>query len=509
MVTTLLRFWRNKVARSGLEVMLGVLAAAVLVLVLTGCAEGFTGIDPGVTDGMDYQEVVFVGGSPQVFKGTVKETIRERGDSRQVTLSYKLSQVGGDGKLTRTVKLTYTREQSGTKEVQVMSLDGYTESLAIGKVTYKLDKDRLFFSGSQAVDHCPAIDFWTGNWYMKKVYVSGRGGKDRVTVETSGKSEGYSNAWGKGDTRVIDVSIEAEPSDGGSWRGSARIIMNDTVSRSLSYVSQGAQLASFSGSFVDENRGEQVMTVEYDLPRVDSQGINDEERTRGTFELSSASPARVKHLFLAEFKDLRNHWAKEAVESLCGLGAIDGQGSYFYPALPAIRGDFVKAVVVVTGMSQESEEIPAKTGRRGKNETEIPVFLDVDATNPYFKYAQIAGKKGLVEGKLFRPEEKITRAEAVVLLVKALGLENLSPGPGVDSGFYDDGLIPLWAKEAVYVAKEYGIIGGETVSGVNLFRPNDIVTRAEMAAMVDRLRIFLNRDFSRDYRDRLYAFYGS
>ena len=509
MAITLLLSWWSERKKTVLLVILGTLATAVLVLGLGGYASAFTGIDPGVTDGMDYQEVIFVSGTPQVFKGTVKETVREREDSRQVTISYKLTEVGGDGKLTRSVKLTYTTERSGTKEVQVMSLDGYTETLTLGKTTYKLDKDRLFFSGSQALDRCPAVDFWTGNWYMKKVYVSGRGGRDRVTVETSGKSEGYSNSWGKGDTRVLDVSVQAEPSEGASWQGSARIIMNDTVSRSLAYVTQGTQLASFAGGFVDEKRSEQVMTVEYDLPTAGSQGIEDQVRNRGTFELSSASLPQVKHLFLKEFKDLRNHWAKEAVESLCGLGALDGEGTYFYPGLPARRADFVKAVVVVTGMTAENEQTKARLARRGKNETEAPVFLDVDASSPYYEYAQIAGKKGLVEGKLFGPEDKMTRAEAAVLLVKALGLENLSPGPGVTTGFYDDGLIPLWAKEAVYVAKEYGIIGGGRASGINFFRPNDIVTRAEMAAMVDRLRVFLDRDFSRDYRDRLYGFYHS
>ncbi|NSW82107.1 MAG: S-layer homology domain-containing protein [Syntrophothermus sp.] len=499
-------FWWNSLGKRVFATVLAVFLAGTMVLSTAGAGLAFTGFDPGVSDGQEYQEVVFVAGTPQVFKGTVKETSRDRGDSRQVTLTYKLVQVGGDGKLTRNVKLTYNVQRSGAQEVQVMSLDGYTESLTLGKTTYKLDKDKLYFSGSQAIDHRPAVDFWAGNWYMKKVYVTGRGSKNQITVESVGKSEGYSNAWGKGDTRIIDVSVKGEPSDGEGWEGSARITMNDTLSRSLAYVSQGAELSSFDGGFVDETRTQQVMTVEYDLPSTGSEGIDDDRRNEGTLELSSASPAQQKRLFIKEFKDLRGHWAKEAVESLCGLGAIDGENAYFYPNLPARRGDFIRALVTVAGMTSASEENTAKSTRRTKNQATTPLFYDVDSSSPYFKYVQIAGEKGLVDGKIFGLNDNITRAEAAVLLVKAMGLENLSPGPETSTGFYDDALIPLWAKESVYVAQEYGIIGGETAAGANFFRPNDIVTRAEMAAMLDRFREFLNRDFSKDYRDRLYEF---
>lgn len=51
--------------------------------------------------------------------------------------------------------------------------------------------------------------------------------------------------------------------------------------------------------------------------------------------------------------------------------------------------------------------------------------------------------------------------------------------------FKDDADIPSWAKEAVYDAKEKGLMLGDTDGN---FRPNDPLTRAEAAVLISKLK---------------------
>jgi len=88
--------------------------------------------------------------------------------------------------------------------------------------------------------------------------------------------------------------------------------------------------------------------------------------------------------------------------------------------------------------------------------------------------------KGLVEGYpdgTFRPDHPVTRAEFVVMLVGAAGLE----GEGAASAFTDSERIGGWAKRAVDLAVQAGIVAGYEDGS---FRPDSPITRAEMAVAI-------------------------
>jgi len=84
----------------------------------------------------------------------------------------------------------------------------------------------------------------------------------------------------------------------------------------------------------------------------------------------------------------------------------------------------------------------------------------------------------------FRPEAAVTRAEFTVLLTGALGWSG-------DSGqikFVDAQDIPTWARQAVACGVQYGLIHGDLKG---CFNPNQLITRAESAVLLDRaLQIF-------------------
>ncbi|MGO4370427.1 S-layer homology domain-containing protein [Paenibacillus sp. MCAF20] len=93
---------------------------------------------------------------------------------------------------------------------------------------------------------------------------------------------------------------------------------------------------------------------------------------------------------------------------------------------------------------------------------------------------EIMASKGIINGittEAFAPKAQITRADYVVLLVRTLGLSAAFEGNFADvSG-------DAYYYEALGVAKQLGIIKG---SGGNEFRPQDNITRQDMAAMTAR-----------------------
>jgi hypothetical protein len=83
-----------------------------------------------------------------------------------------------------------------------------------------------------------------------------------------------------------------------------------------------------------------------------------------------------------------------------------------------------------------------------------------------------------VSNTLFMPGKALTRAEAAAEFVRALGLVK----QGYDAGFSD--IEGHWAKDDIITAKQNGIVTGQ---GNGLFSPEAPVTREEMAVMLDRI----------------------
>ncbi|MGE5423297.1 MAG: S-layer homology domain-containing protein [Ignavibacteriales bacterium] len=482
--------------------ILVLLFTCALVFLFALPAVAFTGYEPGVTDTKEYREIVMLGGKPVVYTGTVKASSKVKKDITQTTLTYKLT--GGSGEsLTRSVKLESllaTRDKQDVYETKMVAL---TETVQVGSVKLKLKKEGgYYFSGSKVVDHRPIIDFSTENWYMKKIYEVGKVGY--LTVETTGTSEGYANAWGKGNTRTISMQIQR--TGGGTdipdWGGSADIVMNDNFGRTLRYVASQPQLISYAGGFLDEGRIEESLKINYDLPTVAADGtVDNSGRTSNSTTASMTSPPTERRLFIAEFKDVRNHWARQAIEAMCGLGVFDNKGSYFGPGYAARRVDLARGISVIAELAKE----PVKKTTTRKVVAETPMFVDVPAAHPDFKHVQAIAKAGIDLGEsemVFKPSAQLTRAEAAVALVSALGLHRLAPSGEYQTSFLDNGDIPLGAKDSVFIANEIGLMKGDQ----GYFRPMDTMTRAELASLLDAFRGYLNRDFKQDYREHVYSF---
>ncbi|NOU69174.1 hypothetical protein GC096_34735 [Paenibacillus sp. LMG 31461] len=96
----------------------------------------------------------------------------------------------------------------------------------------------------------------------------------------------------------------------------------------------------------------------------------------------------------------------------------------------------------------------------------------------------------------FHPEREVTRAEFVQLLAKSLGWKQSEAGSLSLTDYADADDIGLWARPAISMALQLGIINGYEDGS---FRPNSQLTRAEMTMLIVRslgLTVELNQSTS-------------
>jgi hypothetical protein len=115
-----------------------------------------------------------------------------------------------------------------------------------------------------------------------------------------------------------------------------------------------------------------------------------------------------------EFGDLSNHWAKESVNSLAARMIIFGEvGARYNPNKNITRAEFVALVVRAMGMKQS-----------GGNS----LFADVEEADWFHNAVQTAYEYGLISGHpdgTFRPNEQITREQAIRVMTHAMSLTGL------------------------------------------------------------------------------------
>lgn len=121
-------------------------------------------------------------------------------------------------------------------------------------------------------------------------------------------------------------------------------------------------------------------------------------------------------------------------------------------------------------------------------ETVSTKFNDVDGTAYYASHVAWAVEKEIVQGtsaEEFSPNANITREDMVTMIFRyAEAMEIDLPDGSDQKAFDDDAKIASYARDAVYSLAKAGIIEGV---GQNCFAPVNFATRAEAAAMMQRL----------------------
>lgn len=162
------------------------------------------------------------------------------------------------------------------------------------------------------------------------------------------------------------------------------------------------------------------------------------------------------------------HWAYVAVGELCLTGTISGYDDQSYrPQNNITRAEFAK---MVASLSDDIEKLNTHTG-----------FADVAPADWYFAYVTDAAAKKLINGAdgAFRPDEYISREDAVLIIYRLLSAKETAPRG--NKIFADRKDISEYAKQAVGAMGAAGIVEG---SGDNMFLPKNQITRAEAAQLL-------------------------
>lgn len=188
--------------------------------------------------------------------------------------------------------------------------------------------------------------------------------------------------------------------------------------------------------------------------------------------LSNGTYALLRHS--AAFTDMEQHWAESMVQELADRLIVKGRtGHSFAPDAAVTRAEFSAMMARALGL-QARAEAP---------------YRDVSAGDWYYDAIATANRFGLVEGYedgTFRPDERITREQAMAMISRTKGIMELplDASSEILDRFADRQLISPWAEPYVAESLHWGVVTGRTATTID---PTAQITRAEAAAMVYRL----------------------
>lgn len=174
---------------------------------------------------------------------------------------------------------------------------------------------------------------------------------------------------------------------------------------------------------------------------------------------------------LDSFTDIKGHWAAAFFEDLLQKGIVSGYpDKTLRPNAPITRAEAAVMVMKAAGF-----EI--------SNNTAL-ICTDKDTVPDWAKaYVATAMYKGVVKGYedgSFRPSNRLTRQETVVLVLRAFGIEEAQDK---SLSFADSNTIPAWSAGYIKKAVELGIIKGYSD---NTFGPTREITRAEVVTIISK-----------------------
>jgi len=178
--------------------------------------------------------------------------------------------------------------------------------------------------------------------------------------------------------------------------------------------------------------------------------------------LIAATMILILSVNVLAFSDTENHWAKEYIDELTGMGAIKGRGDgLFYPYDTITRAEFT--AILLRSIGNDVGQL--------------------DSGKWYNLYMQEAENKGLIkDGEYSNVEQNISRLEIAKMITRALNKEQLAAElQGKDTGFKDDYFVRMADKGYLIILKEYGVING-TPEGY--FLPDRSADRAEATKMI-------------------------
>ncbi|MGE5328700.1 MAG: S-layer homology domain-containing protein, partial [Deltaproteobacteria bacterium] len=180
-----------------------------------------------------------------------------------------------------------------------------------------------------------------------------------------------------------------------------------------------------------------------------------------------------------KFKDVSNHWAKDDVNDMGSRLIVRGTGNDKYePDRDITRAEYAAIVVRALGLKPGMGSNP---------------FKDVEASTWYCDYVKTANQYGLIAGCAdgsFKPNDKITREQAMIIIARAMKVTKLKSELKDEdiskllANYSDAGKSADYAKNSIAACVDKGIVSGRSADTI---APKSCITRAEVASIVKRL----------------------
>lgn len=174
-----------------------------------------------------------------------------------------------------------------------------------------------------------------------------------------------------------------------------------------------------------------------------------------------------------EFKDTKNHWANEYIETMASKHIVNGdQNGNFNPEGRIKRAEFAAMIVRSLGVEGQKELS----------------FADVEDSAWYAEVLKAAVENQIISGgENFRPDDSITREEMAVMISRAMKLMDDVEIKAKDAGFKDMHNVSPWAEDAIREVYGQEIINGYESDGGYEFKPREDASRSEAIVMIERM----------------------
>lgn len=459
-----------------------------------------------ITGNYTYKEMVFLSGNPSEFEGVLNVTqsggVSEDGNMGRFTVTNQVTSGPntGDTIINRNITFNVNYRREGNQVIKSYEVQNWTENITTPEGTFTLDPNQSHFTISIIEDHNPSVVFYRGNISMRAVYTAeleGGGNENdddddddnstTVVLESSGIIYGFDSPWSSTETHRIDSWVFAD-----NWQMNYQVRPSVSVNKTMQYSATRPNAISFQGNYMEvmQNQSDLVYDI-FIVPQpfhfIETSGRANIP-SRNTFE----------QLIAPDTSFLRGHFAEEDIRRLFALQVLTGDPTRYQPSQLMTRGEFVQALVRAIRLPVEQA-----TPLAGNNQTIRVVFPDVLNDRPEYPYIMAAFRSGLAFGRNnghFNIDSPIPREEAIVVLIRSLGLENLAPAPTPVTVFTDSREISSWAMREVQAAHTIGLISGDENGN---FRPRSYISKAEGAALINRLIDYMREDLVTDYSERM------
>ncbi len=430
-----------------------------------------------------YKEFVFISGKPVelegeiIIKRDISKILKSESGNYKESMEVKLENKDGD-KVKR--KISYTVDyqvinNDFSRQVRADAREDsikWSETLNVGGKTFKLNSKKSTYSMTELSHMTPGVTYFDRSISTVAYYNVDEG---EVVVSKNGSQYGYEQPWSKNESGEFTIEVSGIGQDEDII---AKTKSNVNAKKEIYFDKTKPYAISFAGTYNQRLVRDVKLTYDVISGKVD--------KPSGAVSIKTGTSIE-KLPIPAGLDFLSGHWAEDDMKKLYSMDVYTEapHSGMQYEAIT--RGDYVKALVKALDIDITMD----------KKERDKLIFGDILSDNALYPYIMGAYRANLVKGSgiSFEVDRPITREEAFVIMIRVIGLERLGGLEGVASPFIDDDKISNWARKDIEAGRKLGLIKGDR----GKVQPKSYFTKAEAAAIVNRLIDFLREDIAKTY----------